>query len=32
MWFNEITLLNHVPQSNRLDHVLPTKQSPWLWM
>ena len=29
--FNEITLLDHVPQSNRLDHVLTTKQSPWLW-
>jgi hypothetical protein len=30
--FNKIALLDHVPQSNRLDHVLPTKQSPWLWM
>jgi hypothetical protein len=29
--FNEIALLNHVPQSNRLDHVPTTKQLPWPW-
>jgi hypothetical protein len=26
--FNEISLLDHVPQTNRLDHVLCTKQLP----
>jgi hypothetical protein len=26
--FNEISFLDHVPQTNRLDHVLYTKQSP----
>jgi hypothetical protein len=29
--FNEIALLDQVPQSNRLDHVLTTKQLPWPW-
>lgn len=30
-WLNKIALLDHVPQSIRLDHVLPTKQFPWPW-